>query len=233
MASTGPSGDNGRLRVQGVDGLRALAMTAVVAQHSGLLPFGWVGVWLFFVISGFVITLGFLEEEQAGAQAPAAHRYKLFMKRRVLRLVPVYLLYVLVCVLVSGARFSGPDVLSLLSFTFNWEMIFAPQPQGLVGVGHLWTLSVEQQFYLVFPLLFLGFPARWRWPVVFGLMLLSPLLRWGWAQWLATLPQGQDTGWLAFGVYAASLCHFESFLWGALLAAFGAQWATRPAVVRG
>lgn len=224
--------DHGRPRVEGIDGLRAIAMTAVVAQHSGLLPFGWMGVWLFFVISGFVITLGFLQEERAAVQLPAASRYARFMKRRVLRLVPVYLLYVLVCVLASGPRVNGADVLSLLSFTFNWEMIFAPQDPGLVGVGHLWTLSVEQQFYLVFPLLFLGLSARWRWPVVVGLILLSPLLRGLWVQELATLPQGQDTGWLAFGVYAASLCQFESFLWGALLAAFGARWAAKPAVVR-
>ena len=52
-------------------------------------------------------------------------------------------------------------MLSLLSFTFNWEMIFAPQSHGLVGVGHLWTLSVEQQFYLVWPLV-LAVAARWK-----------------------------------------------------------------------
>ena len=61
----GGLGKTGVERLAGIDGLRAIAMTMVIAQHSGLLPFGWVGVWLFFVISGYVITRGFLSEESS------------------------------------------------------------------------------------------------------------------------------------------------------------------------
>ena len=86
-------------RIDALDGLRALAMTAVVAQHCHLLPFGWTGVWLFFLISGYVITLGFDAGEYAGRGA--AERFGTFIARRAARIVPAYLLYLAACTLVA------------------------------------------------------------------------------------------------------------------------------------
>ena len=82
-------------RITEIDGLRAVAMTIVVAHHCGLLPFGWVGVWIFFVISGYVISRKFMR--QGYSNKPAAKQYVTFISRRFWRIVPVYLLYLSVC----------------------------------------------------------------------------------------------------------------------------------------
>jgi len=211
---------SGRNRLAGVDGLRAIAMTMVIAQHCHLMPFGWTGVWLFFVISGYVITLGFGSGEYPGRGF--AQQFGVFMRRRAVRIVPVYLLYLAACGLVlAGIGKLGVlgDLPYLLSFSFNWHMIFGfwPGSSDWGPFGHLWTLSVEQQFYLLFPLLALGVPRRWQLGVMAALVAAGPLIRWAWAQ-SALNAHGGDVGWLAFSVYAASICHFDAFLLGALVA---------------
>ena len=207
-------------RIDEVDGLRALAMTMVIAQHCGLLPFGWTGVWLFFVISGYVITSGFIADGPVGDSA--GRRYAVFMGRRAVRIVPVYLLYVAVNVVLllaigGGARLA--DVPYLLSFTYNWHMIFGfwPGSSEWGPFGHLWTLSVEQQFYLLFPLIALFLLPRAQIAVTVALICAGPLLRWLWSQALLT-SHGSDPGAMAFAVYAASVCHFDAFLIGSLIA---------------
>lgn len=206
-------------RDDGIDGLRAVAMTMVVAQHCGLLPFGWTGVWLFYVISGYVIALGF---DRPGAQAqPAMTRLGGFWRRRAARLLPAYLAYLLINVLLLMAlqRWAPlADLPWLLAFVHNWHMSWPGQTpfSGWAPFGHLWTLSVEQQFYLVFPLLVVALPTRARLVISLGLLLVAPLLRMVWAQSLAD--QGLREGQVAFGVYAAFHVQFDGFLMGSLLA---------------
>lgn len=206
-------------RLNGVDGLRAVAMTMVIAQHCSLLPFGWTGVWLFYVISGYVITHGLLVARDL--HAPAGERYRFFLWKRFLRIVPVYLFFVLVNVVVFAPTHGGQrlgDLPYLLSFTYNWHMVFDfwPGVGGWGAFGHLWTLSVEQQFYLIFPVLALLVPDRWQTRVMLTLVCLGPLLRWHWSWWLGA--QGVSPEHAAFAVYSATHCHFDAFLIGALLA---------------
>ena len=216
-------------RLPGVDGLRAVAMTMVIAQHCGLLPFGWVGVWLFFVISGYVITRGFLAEESTGrtcrALPSAGRRYGAFVRRRLLRIVPAYALYVSVCALLFAIPYGVAgltDLVGLITFTYNWQMVFQPLTSTVhwPAIGHLWTLSVEQQFYVFFPLLFLGVPKRWRWRLAGALVLLAPLTRWMWLLFVGSAVPDADVGILAFSVYAATICQIDAFLIGALIARF-------------
>jgi peptidoglycan/LPS O-acetylase OafA/YrhL len=139
-------------RVHEIDGLRALAMSMVIAQHFGLLPFGWTGVWLFYVISGYVISRTFFLSElsvKVGFSNKAAD-YARFMLRRAFRIVPVYLLYLFVALLALTLTESQRDVAAksadlpyLLTFTYNWQMIFnlSPVPDRTSLFGHLWTLS--------------------------------------------------------------------------------------------
>jgi len=207
-------------RIDALDGLRAVAMTMVVAQHCHLLPFGWTGVWLFFLISGYVITLGFLAGAYPGRGFGA--RYGAFMAARAARIVPAYLLYLGACLAVLLAlAHTGPlgDLPYLLSFTFNWQMIFGFWPGHVdwAPLGHLWTLSVEQQFYLLYPLLALGLLQRWQSGAIAALIATGPLLRWGFAQALAAHGV-TEPGDLAFAVYAATPCHLDAFLLGALVA---------------
>lgn len=206
-------------RVQEIDGLRAIAMTMVIAQHCGLLPFGWIGVWLFYLISGYVITLGFLYEE--AFERGTRSRYIRFMLRRFFRIVPIYFLYLTlnlyIFVAIDKVEYAK-ELPYLLSFTYNWEMIFGQEP-GVASwgpFGHLWTLSVEEQFYLFFPLIALGAPSRLRTPITILFIVLGPIIRFLYAE--AVIPLGHDNGWMAFSIYAASICHFDAFLMGSLIA---------------
>jgi len=213
------------VRIAEIDGLRALAMSMVIAQHCGLLPCGWMGVWLFYVISGYVITRGFVGGDDA--RAAPGERYRAFLWRRALRIAPLYLLYLALNALIVWPRGEAAgalrDLPSLLGFVFNWQMIYAAGG-AWSPFGHLWTLSVEQQFYLVFPLLALCVPARAQWPVTLALVLAGPLLRWGFSSALYF----DDAGQRAFAVYAASPCHIDAFLIGSLLARGGSRLYGAP-----
>lgn len=194
-------------------------MTMVIAQHCGLLPFGWIGVWLFYVISGFVICRTLLTE----APAPAGVQYSRFIVRRFYRIVPVYLLYILINIGVMAAvgRYGSlRDVPFLLTFTYNWQMIFRiwDGPGRYAAFAHLWTLSVEEQFYLFFPVMLLWLPRRWFPGLTLIIILAMPLVRFLFSRWVGTLPAAADPGWAAYAVYAASFTQFDAFLIGALLA---------------
>ena len=215
-------------RVTEIDGLRAIAMTMVVAQHCSLLPFGWAGVWVFFVISGYVITLSL----QSDAQTSNADRYKRFVLRRFFRIVPLYLLYIGVVSLVALAL-GQPKVLNnlstLLTFTYNWQMIYNLVPaDGFAPIGHLWTLSIEEQFYILFPLMFIFLGRRAFAMACIAMLIAGPFIRFGTSLWSQTL--SSEPGWLAFSIYASAICHFDAFIAGALLATYQKQIVERPAI---
>lgn len=150
-----------------IQGLRALAVIAVVAFHAGLpLPGGFVGVDIFFVISGYVIT-GMLMREWA---QQGTIRMRNFYERRIKRLLPALFLVVLVTLLLSflfGSPFDGQQrttaltAIGAMTMTANAVIFlqsgeyFAVPPTNN-PLLNTWSLSVEEQFYLVFPILFLG-----------------------------------------------------------------------------
>lgn len=219
-------------RLDEIDGLRALAMTMVVAQHCGIAPFGWTGVWLFYCISGFVITRRLVHGDSAEEGVSGRSRYMAFVYRRFFRIVPVYLLYLGLgssLLLLAGQTEAVRNMPFLLTFTFNWQAIFRwwPAPDG--PFGPLWTLSVEEQFYLVFPLLFLFLPRRTFLPVACVLILAGPLIRH--LMSLALHSLDADPGFVAFGVYASSFTQFDAFLMGALVACRESWIRARPFTV--
>ena len=146
-----------------IEGLRAVAVTLVVLSHAGIGRFegGYVGVDVFFVISGFLIT-GLLLAEQSRTDRVAMGR---FYARRALRLLPVSTVTVLATVAAAwlflpATRFHGITVDALHStfYGMNWRLAAqgvdylaaTAEPSPL---QHLWSLAVEEQFYLVWPLL--------------------------------------------------------------------------------
>ncbi|WP_233881590.1 acyltransferase family protein [Paraburkholderia flagellata] len=148
-------------RVKGLDGLRALAVVLVFLSHKAhidaidAIDAGKIGVWLFFLISGYLI-IGELHRnrvriEQHGART-AALLYVFFMKRT-LRIVPVYYL-LLIALTIAHASFYQRDVdLGLVwHFVFLSNYWIGAVHDGWPGtVSHFWSLAVEQQFYLVAP----------------------------------------------------------------------------------
>jgi peptidoglycan/LPS O-acetylase OafA/YrhL len=146
----------------GLDGLRAIAVIAVFVFHSRIdwLPGGFLGVDLFFVLSGYLITSLLLVEWDARNRIDLRR----FWLRRARRLLPALVVVVLGALALSAifargdlARTRGDAVSSLLYYT-NWHLIFANHSY-FVRMGqpsllqHLWSLAVEEQFYLIWPLL--------------------------------------------------------------------------------
>ena len=142
-------------RLPGLDLLRALAIASVMLYHAGLsglvsdahrvVAFGWMGVDLFFALSGFLIA-GQLLRPWAQGRRPD---YRRFLSRRLLRTLPAYLAVLAVYVLLPDAR-EVPAMQppwQFLSFTENL-LIRVPPAKAF---SHVWSLCVEEQFYLVLP----------------------------------------------------------------------------------
>ncbi len=148
-----------------LDGLRALAVLAVIALHAEALPGGWLGVEVFFVLSGYLITTLMLAEvERTNTVA-----LKAFWGRRVRRLWPgicAYLLVTLVIIVPRAVSVTPPTtrhLVATLTWRENWQMIGdggygAGQHAGVVE--HFWSLSIEEQFYFVWPVVVWAV-ARW------------------------------------------------------------------------
>lgn len=200
-----PAGDSGGSPLSGVrrarprwpalDGLRAIAIAAVVWHHSlpsarpGLLGRGYLGVPLFFALSGFLITRLLLAERQATGDISLRR----FWLRRSLRIVPLY--YVVLAGFVVRVALLEPDdatrhffasLPAYASYTSNWFVRFdVPHP---IWFGFAWSLATEEQFYLWWPpLLRLAARAgRWLSPSVLLLLLgLDQLAEHGaFAAWL-------------------------------------------------
>ncbi|KAE8763152.1 acyltransferase family protein [Georgenia thermotolerans] len=148
-------------RIEGLDGLRALAVTAVLVYHlrPASLPGGFLGVDVFFVVSGFLITTLLLRELRARGRLDLPR----FWVRRVRRLVPALVAVVLVTIPLAWLADTdllvgiGRQTLGALTFSTNWVEVAAgtsyftaTAPQLFVN---FWSLAVEEQFYLLWPLL--------------------------------------------------------------------------------
>jgi len=148
-----------------LDGIRAFAILAVIAFHLRLPGFaaGQIGVNVFFVLSGFLITSILLRE----VDSTGAVRLRRFFARRALRLLPALFTMIAVVVVytlaVRPAATHAPLLRAVPWVVFyagNWERI-AHGTDSLGWFGHTWSLSIEEQFYLLWPLVLIAL-AKWR-----------------------------------------------------------------------
>ncbi len=144
-----------------VDGLRALAILAIMVNHAGVswLPGGYLGVDIFFVISGFVITRLIMAEQADGTFTLAA-----FWRRRVRRILPAFAVVLLACLGASWILMTPQQMDDFLRVYFG-ATAMVPNIVLWMDVGyftedaatrpllHLWSLGVEEQFYLFFPVI--------------------------------------------------------------------------------
>jgi peptidoglycan/LPS O-acetylase OafA/YrhL len=217
-------------RIYSIDSLRAFAMTMVIAQHCSLLPFGWTGVWLFYGISGFVISRNLIAERTMLRPAPLGH-YLSFVVRRLFRIAPPYAAYIAICLIVIrllGRNEQYHALPYLATFTYNWRMIFHSETDFIFG--HLWTISVEEQFYVLFPILILLLRRDRAVLGLIAIICIAPVVRNLMAEQMAA--DLWHPGDIAFGIYASSLGQFDAFASGALLAHFEANIQRNPLIAK-
>jgi peptidoglycan/LPS O-acetylase OafA/YrhL len=163
-------------KIPSLDGLRTVSVALVVLGHLGgtahyprnavthfLGSFAHLGVQTFFVISGFLITTLLLREQDRTGRINLPH----FYLRRTVRIFPAAFTYITVIALVANPGF--------LAYAYTYTMCYASQHRPWL-LGHLWSLSVEEQFYLLWPIaLALGF--AWRRRIGLAVLLLAPIAR--------------------------------------------------------
>jgi peptidoglycan/LPS O-acetylase OafA/YrhL len=204
----------------GLDGVRGVAVSLVFAVHY--IPrytIGWMGVMIFFVLSGFLITGGLYDSQHE------KHRFRNFYLRRTLRIFPLFY-FIWFCVLV-GAFFLHEywrPMLALwplylgnyarfLAGTSDVDHIYTKFPWFTIQIGHFWSLAVEEQFYLLWPLVVFKVSKRQTLiqiciAVMAGTLLLRTVL-------MLTLPHSILQ--MEF-LYRMTFSQADAFLFGGLLA---------------
>ena len=222
-------------RIGGLDGLRAVAVLAVLAYHlwPDRLPAGFLGVDLFMVLSGFLIT-GLLIDERARA---GVIRLGTFWARRFRRLVPALLALlvgVAIWVNVSGAAelkrtVRGQGIASLL-YVGNWKLVvdgssYAALSNAPSPLLHLWSLAIEEQFYVVWPLVVFGvlFLARGR---RLPLAIVAAVGAVASAAWMAVLFEPHHD---PLRLYYGTDTRAHAFLIGALAVLAARRWNSERA----
>lgn len=222
-------------RITALDGVRGLATLIVLVSHFlfqdlygqewwwGIVQSGWMGVDLFFVLSGFLIT-GILLHKKGRSDY-----FRDFYRRRVLRIFPLYYLAILLSALAILLIDQQPHRLNDGYNSLLWYVFFVPNigmalgndwawQTNWVGMAHLWSLAVEEQFYIVWPLVIYLLPRKWIAPLCVAIIAVSPYLR-------------EQTD-LAFGKpniasYVLPYCRMDGLAAGSLLAVMRSSgWLT-------
>jgi peptidoglycan/LPS O-acetylase OafA/YrhL len=236
MSVTNPPRTHDKLGHQpSIDGLRAVSVIAVILYHAELswIPGGFLGVEVFFVVSGFLITALLVEERfHTGSVSLRG-----FWTRRARRLLPalyVLLLVVPVVMLVfyrDAAGRLGADVAAALFYVSNWWQIFL-QESYFAQAGrppvlrHLWSLAVEEQFYILFPAFFVWLLSRHGRDRTRNVLIALAI---GSAVWMAVLYEPfKDPSRVYFGTDT----RLSGLLLGAALAVVWTPWRTRAKASR-
>ena len=225
-----PSISPGRTRLRGIDALRGAAALGVVVYHAvdqsaKALPhnflqyparlvqvassFGYIGVFLFFVISGFCIHLQWAKSKAAGVNPEI--RFIPFWKRRIRRLYPPYLIALLLFMLVAAST-TGIKLTQFFFYDLGMHLLMLHNLDAKTAYtinGVFWTLAIEEQLYLAYFLL-LFIRIRWGWGVTLGVCLLARLGWMGFSHivWLKTVgfglpvPEAAASHWFTWALGA-------------------------------
>jgi peptidoglycan/LPS O-acetylase OafA/YrhL len=215
-------------RLPGLDGLRAVGVFTVLVAHTVVtrgMP-GDFGPTAFFVLSGFLITR-LLERERNNTGTVSIRRFYL---GRTLRIFPAYYAFLLLSYLLdarAGQQWSNAFLANAVTYTVNYFNAFNHHPT--TSIAHAWSLAVEEQFYILWPLAFVLLAARGRRTLIIG-MCLAALAGIAWRSWLILAAQ-VDVSY----VYNAFETRFDNLAVGCLLAlaleyrrvVVAAEWCAR------
>ena len=216
-----------------LDGVRAIAVSAVLVYHGNLGWFsgGFLGVDVFFVLSGYLITSVLLDARRANGGPLGLSRFYLHRARRLLPalffMLAVVVAYTVIFLPHEAAKLRG-DLFAALGYVQNWYLIFHQQSYFAAAgrppmLQHLWSLAIEEQFYLAWPLilgLVLKFWRPSRIKLALGILAAaaaSSLLM------AALYRSGADPS----RVYYGTDTHISGLLVGAALAIFAPPWRLR------
>lgn len=201
-----------------LDGLRAIAVLLVMLFHQQFIEFGWIGVQIFFVLSGYLITRILYEAKSQ----PLGLYVRNFYGRRSLRIFPVYYLYLAVVAVAMIAGLSMAGVREGLPYAATYTYNFWHASDEFVHsrmLSHLWSLAVEEQFYLFWPFLIWFCSAKRIGPVLIGIVVAGPIVR----LCSFAILDAQTTGvWEStdIAVYALTSTHIDAFAIGGLASLF-------------
>ena len=226
--------------ISGLDGIRALAAFLVISTHWPnnflSLKFGWIGVNIFFVLSGFLITRILLQTKERTFKEYIGH----FYYKRALRIFPLYYAFLIVgfvLILVAsnlvpslfsveawrGAYYAAThDYLYYFTYTYNIKInlrYFMHWPDSSNKFfGHMWSLCVEEQFYLIFPFIIYFLSNKNLKRVIISILIVCPLIRLWSALYGSHLVN--DPYWLGELLYSNTFCQADALTMGAALAVF-------------
>jgi peptidoglycan/LPS O-acetylase OafA/YrhL len=220
--------------IPGLDGLRAVAFLLVFALHTDYIQIGWVGVQFFFVLSGFLITGILLDMKKA---LPPRDYFVKFYGRRFLRIFPLYYFYLLLMTGVAAwliAISYRPNYMKLYLdqvryavfyvYDFFFATVFVKNSNFL---DHFWSLSVEEQFYIFWPLLILLVPEKALKKLFLTFIVLGPLFRLG----FLLLHRSGELSLLAnpveWFIYPLPFSHIDAFALGAYISRYSLPQAKK------
>ncbi len=213
-----------------LDGLRAMAVTAVMLFHANVswAKGGYLGVDVFFVLSGFLITRILLEERELTGHTKVLR----FYLRRILRLFPALVVVAVACAIYAEIKLPADqvthmwhDVFATATYRMNWvEALHQQPPFGLLD--HAWSLSIEEQFYVVWPLVLIAAHKLWGIRGVAGIAVVGALA--SAAVRFALIDHGSPD----IRVYYGLDTHSDGILIGCALAAWTMLWPGLPGTLR-
>jgi peptidoglycan/LPS O-acetylase OafA/YrhL len=214
--------------IPGLDGLRAIAILLVFASHTDLIAIGWVGVQLFFVLSGFLITGILLDMKES---LPSREYFTKFYGRRFLRIFPLYYFYLALMAVVAYWLISldvrkGPMQIYLdqvwYAVLYVYDFFYrASWFQPSQFLDHFWSLSVEEQFYIIWPLLLLLVPQKYLKQLFISFIVLGIVFR----SMMYLVYISESSLWVfrepfVLVIYSWPLSHVDAFALGAYISRY-------------
>ena len=198
------------MHVKALDGIRGLAVLLVVLFHFGFAPTGWIGVQIFFVLSGFLITSILLNTKDLSLVSYLGR----FYWRRSLRIFPLYFAVLFIAALTYGIWSEPPGFLDSLPYLATYTANFGRMRETDIGwpLTHLWSLAVEEQFYLVWPIFIYLTPYRYLRVAVALIIIGAPVARLG-----VFLYFRNDPEIVGRAIYGFPLSQFDAFAFGAAI----------------
>ncbi len=210
--------------IPGLDGLRAIAFLMIFGFHTDHLPFGWLGVQMFFVISGYLITGILLRMKE---NLPTWEYFFKFYGRRFFRIFPLYYFYLLLIFFLSTWLISisfKPKMMHIVVDQIRYAVLYVYNFYSTLKefnsspfLDHLWSLSVEEQFYIVWPLLIFFVNEKHLKKLFLAGIIAGPVFR-----FLIFLiyQSGYIEAFRALPIYSLPFSHVDAFALGAYITRF-------------